>query len=110
MAKISLSNLAPEDASHFSLGGAEFDVPAGGFYETEDRDLIGNAGVHPWLDVSDDVPVSAVGPAEVAEDDGTPLAVDAGLRQRTVKTVGRGDDKVALTTAADDKLNSEDTN
>lgn len=57
MAKIVLSELAPDEAVHFSLGNAEFDL--GGksgkkSFETADREVLGNAASHPWLSVETD--------------------------------------------------------
>lgn len=51
MAKIVLSDAAPEDVGTFSLGNAEpFEAP----YETHDRDVLANARAHPWLTVEAD--------------------------------------------------------
>lgn len=57
MAKIVLSDLAPAEAIHFSLGNAELDL--GGksgkkSHETLDRELLSNAAAHPWLTVETD--------------------------------------------------------
>lgn len=57
MAKIVLSDLAPAEAIHFSLGNAEIDL--GGksgkqSVETDDRELLSNAVAHPWLTVEVD--------------------------------------------------------
>jgi hypothetical protein len=50
MALISLSDFAPAEAKHFSLGNAEFDITASG-YETTDPRVLADALAHPWLDV-----------------------------------------------------------
>ena len=50
MAKIELSNIAPSEAVHFSIGNVEFDVP----FETDDRRVVVAANSHPWLKVTPD--------------------------------------------------------
>lgn len=50
MPTITLSEFAPTEAKHFSLGNAEFDV-AGSGYETSDPRVIADALAHPWLEV-----------------------------------------------------------
>lgn len=57
MAKITLSDLAPSEAVHFSF--AEGDFTLGGksdakSYESDDRALLSNAEAHPWLQVEYD--------------------------------------------------------
>lgn len=57
MAKITLSDLAPSEAVHFSFG--EDDFTLGGksdakSYESTDRALLSNAVAHPWLEVEYD--------------------------------------------------------
>lgn len=122
MAKIVLSDAAPEDAVHFSLGQFEIDVP----HDTRNRDLISDAVAHPWLNVEyDEVEVlGGEGPstANLANDplaagndvsndpeavqaeldrreaEKAPLAVDAALDQDEPQTAG----PVAITLAADD--------
>src|SRR4051812_9615905 len=65
MAKIVPSDLAPDEAVHYSLGAVEFDL--GGksdakAYETHDRSVLSNAEAHPWLEVEYDA-VEAIDPA-----------------------------------------------
>jgi hypothetical protein len=50
MAKIELSNIAPSEAVHFSIGNVEFDVP----FESDDRRVVVAANSHPWLKVTPD--------------------------------------------------------
>lgn len=134
MANIVLSDVAPKDASHFSLANANFDVP----FETDDPIVLANAEAHPWLKVErPEVEMLSGGFREVSvkpEDDalsaqnsvandpdavraeqerraaeegtGTPLAVEAGLDQDKPQTVGEGDNEVAVTLAADDSDDS----
>lgn len=47
--RISLNDSAPSDVGIVSLGG--HDVDLSDTYETEDRNVIGNAEIHPWFDV-----------------------------------------------------------
>lgn len=51
MARILPNDLAPDEVVHYSFAGVEFDLGAGDAYETEDRQVLGNADVHPWLTV-----------------------------------------------------------
>lgn len=128
MAKIVLSDTAPSDAKSFSLANSNFEVP----HETDESLVLSNAAVHPWLNVEYekveaisgvfiDRSVAAKDDAMSAENSvandpeavrkfaeeqavafGRPLAVEAGLDQDKAKTVGKGDDKVAITLAADE--------
>lgn len=128
MAKIVTNELAPKDVQSFSLANENFEAP----FETNDPVVISNAAAHPWLDVEYDKETAVapqfvdrqVSPADdahsaqnsvandpkavkaalEARDDLTamPLAVDAGLKQDKAETVGEGDDKVAVTIAADE--------
>lgn len=136
MAKIVLSDTAPNEAKSFSLANANFDVP----YDTTDPVVIANALAHPWLDVEFPKPFEVEGqfrePSVRPEDDAlssfnsvandpaavkahfeslaeevdtTPLAVDAGLDQDKPVTVGEGENEVAVTLAADDDADSAPT-
>lgn len=49
MAKIVLSDTAPEGAKKFSLASAEIEVP----FETNDNEILSNARQHPWLSVEE---------------------------------------------------------
>lgn len=53
MAKITLSDVAPAEAVHFTFAGGEFDLGGSGkkSYETSDSGVIGEALAHPWLSV-----------------------------------------------------------
>jgi hypothetical protein len=53
MAKISHSDLAPDEAVHYDLAGVEFDLggSGGSSFETDDRTVLANAQIHPWLTV-----------------------------------------------------------
>lgn len=81
MARISKSDKAPEAEVQFSLGpAAAFSLGgADATYETDDRDAIGEAIVHPWLNVEFDAP------AEQAPEDAPPVeapfAIEAGRDQ-----------------------------
>ena len=123
MATIVLSEEAPQDEPiTFSLAGAEpFEAP----FESDNPTLLANAEAHPWLQVEHDEadlveasafepsvdptqdPLSAQYEGEVTkdspavEDQGTPLAVEAGLDQNESVTVGEGRE-VAVTLAADE--------
>lgn len=60
MAKIVLSDQAPSGESiHFSLANVDFDLGGSGkgskkSYDTDDRTVLSNAAVHPWLAVEYD--------------------------------------------------------
>lgn len=56
MATIVPSELAPDEAVHYSLGGVEFDLGGKNStpYTTDERDLLANAESHPWLSVQYD--------------------------------------------------------
>lgn len=126
MAKIELSDIAPDETVKFSIGNVEFKVP----FETDDRSVVVAARSHPWLKVTpdevelvtgqyrelsvqpkDDV-LSALNdksndPDEVkkfeaqkAADQGTVTAIEAGLDQTKVKETKGG--VVNLTLAADE--------
>lgn len=123
MATIVLSDLAPSDAKHFSLGQFEIDVPT----ETDDLRLLAEANVHPWLHVEldepeetdvvdtvphvrpEDDPFSAqfegeLSDAEVDEPDPVePLAVNAGLDQSEAIDVGFTGVTLAADTRDDDE-------
>lgn len=98
MAKIVHSDLAPAEVVHYSLAGAEFDL--GGrkkAFETDDREVISDARVHPWLSVEADAsnaPAADDAPVEETQ----PVAIDAGLDQTKSVTT----DEVAETLAADE--------
>lgn len=53
MAKITHSDLAPDEVVHYDLAGVEFELGGSGkgSYETTDRTVIASAEVHPWLSV-----------------------------------------------------------
>jgi hypothetical protein len=125
MAKIVLSDAAPSESIHFSFSAVEFDLKGKQTYKTDDLEVITNATVHPWLDVTPDEgltsepqyvdqidpkddPLSAVNQQandpkaikaadEKAAEAANPVAIDAGLNQ--TKSVTTGD--VAETLAAD---------
>jgi hypothetical protein len=128
MAKIVLSDDAPQDAKKFSLANAEIEVP----YETDDSQILGDAGAHPWLDVEyaavdvvggvhftpldpkDDV-LSSVNSIANNPDEARKAnearnlevlnrtALDAGLDQGKVVEVKAGDVTIAETVAAEQK-------
>ncbi len=130
MAKITLSDKAPEGAKLFSLASDEIEVP----FETNDPEILSNAGVHPWLKVERDVETDefvqqgapvfpADDPANSLANDpeavaaererreiafGEPTAIDAGLDQGDVEFVGDEDHEVAVTLAAADSRDSDD--
>ena len=134
MAKIVLNDVAPKDQKSFSLANANFEVP----YETTDPVVLANARSHPWLEVEEDAAKGvkaqfvdrqvkpeddahsainsvandpdAVRAALEERDDLTvvPLAVESGLDQDKRKFEGRGDDRVALTLAADEVNDPKD--
>lgn len=56
MAKITHSDLAPSEVVHYDLAGVEFELGGSGksSYETDDRRVLGNAQIHPWLVVEYD--------------------------------------------------------
>lgn len=54
MAKIVLSEAAPQEPVRFGLSSVDFDLKPGGSFETEDRQAIGDAEAHPWLSVEYD--------------------------------------------------------
>jgi hypothetical protein len=128
MAKIVLSDKAPKDAKHFSLANAEIEVP----FETDDPQILGDADVHPFLDVERD-PVDVIAGVlanpldpkddvlsranSVANDPDAVraaaeeraavvenvTALDASLDQKKVSEIKTGDLTVAETVAADEK-------
>lgn len=132
MATIRPNDNAPAEEAKYILPTVTFDLAAGGSFETDDRAALAAAEAHPWLEVEYDaaeeanysrpersVPynqdylsavnsvafdMEAVREAEEAKlgVEAQPLAVDAGLDQDKLKTVGRGDQKVSLTLAADE--------
>jgi hypothetical protein len=100
-ATISPSDLAPAETVHYSFAGSEFDLDAGGTYETDNEELIGGAIAHPWLVVERQA-------EEAVDEDGAPLvvefphtAIEAGLDQKDVEFAGE-EDRIAETLAADD--------
>jgi hypothetical protein len=127
MATIRPNENAPAEEVHYVLPTVEFDLDAGGSFETDDRAALSAAADHPWLEVEypevaaevysapsksvpyRDDPFSEFNdfsndPARVEETErskysGTvaPLAVDAGLDQGEVVTA---DERVDLTLAA----------
>ena len=132
MATIRPNDNAPAEEAKYILPTVTFDLAPGASFETDDRDALAAAEVHPWLTVEYDeaaqvnyeredrsVPYAqdvlaapnsvAFDPEAIREAEEAkrgvivqPLAVDAGLDQDKLKTVGRGDQKVSLTLAADD--------
>lgn len=55
MPRIVPSEAHPDHTVRHALGSAEpFELGPGGVYETDDREAIGNALPHPWLDVEYD--------------------------------------------------------
>ena len=106
MATILPSDLAPAEQVHYSVAGAEFDLDAGGTFETDDEEVLRNADAHPWLKV-ERATVDADGiPADVVEVRLPATAIDAGLDQKEVAFEGSGDE-VAETLAADDVQGDE---
>lgn len=68
MATIRPNDNAPGDTVRFLLGSEEFELAPGGSYETDNRLILSDAEVHPWLNVSyeDEVaPEEAPEPAPV---------------------------------------------
>lgn len=135
MAKIVLSDDAPNEAVHFSLANVEFDLD-GGAYESNDPDVLANASAHPWLEVeyeAEEVIGGVVGNPLAPEDDVLSrvnsvafdpeaireveeakgaaadhrTALDAGKDQDEVVEVRAGDLVIAETLAAD-KTNEAD--
>lgn len=53
MAKITHSDLAPDEVVHYDLAGVEFVLGGSGkaSYETDDRAVLTSAEIHPWLSV-----------------------------------------------------------
>lgn len=51
MATITTNDHAPDAEAVYSLPGAEFTLSPGGSYETDDRAVLNEAEVHPWLAV-----------------------------------------------------------
>jgi hypothetical protein len=130
MAEIVTNDLAPKDDTlTFSLANVEFQTP----YETDDRDVLANASVHPWLDVKypevpadegvvfQNQPTPAEDPLSRVNDDSndpaavaaareqavdpTPLAIDAGLDQDKIV---KDDADINVTLAADEADPSTD--
>lgn len=61
MAEIVLTDAAPTDDGTilFGLATGSFELDSGGSFKTDDRALLGEAEVHPWLEVKyDDAEVS----------------------------------------------------
>lgn len=108
MAQIVPSDQAPQEKVHYGLANFNFDLDAGGTFETEDPQLIAAAQSHPWLDVKlpepkelsevpvyrhvkpEDDPLTAVGAARLNNDEGltdsggqqiNPVAINAALDQ-----------------------------
>jgi hypothetical protein len=134
MANVVPSELAPDEAQTYSLGNVTFELATGDSYETDDREVIANAVVHPWLNVEyaeGEEPVSRFRPGTVAPEDdalGTaqsiafdpeaveaaaaeaeaavanPVAIEAGLDQG--EPVEKGG--IAFTHAADDAPEESD--
>lgn len=134
MATIRPNENAPEQEVHYSLPTVDFDLSGDGSYETNDRQVITDALVHPWLAVEFDevdtvvyqrpeksVPYKddvlsafnskANDPEEVRKTEeakysetAQPLAVEAGLDQGTAEVI---DNRVAVTLAAEDSDYSE---
>lgn len=120
MAKIVLSDTAPEDAKILSTAQITVEVP----YETDDPDVISNALLHPWFDVdygeavveappstATNLPpeldalsrfntqVDKEGPDAAPTHEIDPAALDAALNQKEPKKVGT----VSVTAAAADE-------
>lgn len=132
MASIVPNENHPQETILHSLGGSEyFELSAGGSFETDDRDLLSNASIHPWLDVEYDVEetedFTVARPSLDPEDDALSSENDPsfdiervraahnaaiGVDDHTALAVESGldqneavtsdDDKVAFTFAADD--------
>lgn len=71
MAVIKTNALAPDAKTHFAFSNVEFDLAPGDKFETDDRIALGDAVVHPWLEVSypeadEVVTVAPEAPAEQA--------------------------------------------
>lgn len=54
MGKITLSELAPAEAVHFSFAGVEFDLSGNKNFISEDDAVLSDAQAHPWLNVEFD--------------------------------------------------------
>lgn len=56
MARITHNDLAPSEVVHYDLSGVEFELGGSGkaSFETDDRNVLANASVHPWLNVEYD--------------------------------------------------------
>jgi hypothetical protein len=135
MATIRPNDNAPDEVVHYTLPTAEFDLDAGGSYESDERTVLSAAEDHPWLTVeypevdvelyaapSKSVPYredpfsefndhsndpAAIEASERAKNtvDAQPLAVEAGLDQHEVVT---SDERVDLTLAAADEHTDEE--
>lgn len=133
MATIRASEKAPAGDLHYVFSTGDFDLSAGGSYETDDQVLLGEARAHPWLeaelDASDVVQFVAPDRQVKPEDDsqsavnsiafdsdeirkveeaksenfGSPTAIDAGLDQGDNVSVGG----TAFTFAADEAAEDE---
>jgi hypothetical protein len=132
MAKIVHSAAAPAEPVRYSLGNAEFELSGRTkSYETNDPTVLANAESHPWLEVQRDKvelvrgayaqslrpeddhlsainskanDPEAVKAAQQAEEDFTPVAIEAGLNQ-TDKVINDG---IAETLAADPTSKTSD--
>lgn len=51
MATISPNDHAPDEAVHYSLANADLDLGPGESFDTNERDILSAADVHPWLTV-----------------------------------------------------------
>lgn len=133
MATVVPSDLAPAEDLLYILGGVDFELGVGGSYETDDRDVLANAEVHPWLKVEYDeseAPITRFRPGTVAPEDDVlgkansiafdpeevqkaadaaaaevtnPVAIEAGLDQGEVVASGG----VAFTHAAADEAEAD---
>lgn len=137
MATIRPNDNAPAEEVKYIFSADTFDLAPGGSYETDDRDTLGGAETHPWLEVeyptADEPAVTSESGSVAPEDDRlanqtpdafdpekvaaaeaekaaantSPLAVEAGLDQTQPVTTGVPGHEVDLTLAAADGSNDD---
>ena len=103
MATIKPNEHAPAEEVRYILANEELVLASGGSTDTDDRAVISAAESHPWLEV--EYPAPSETPEKPAEEDVTPLAVDAGLDQSEVVEEGG----VSKTLAADETSSTDDS-
>jgi hypothetical protein len=108
MATISHNDLAPAEAVHYSLAGAEFDLEGSDTFETDDHEVIRNAVAHPWLQIEYAEVAPGDEPVQPVVVEFPQTAVQAGLPQTEQHFTGEDADvPVAETIAADDAQGDE---